>query len=145
MVTKFFEAKQPAWMIFHIPVFMSHYKAFWEGTAHRNPTFVGLIFVMCPHAALYSNMVGEDLPGHIGDPLDMFNLFRAHAAQCLTLGDYTKPGLYKVQAMFIYYGSEFLRQHEAILGASTVLCITIRLAMHMGMHRDPRHYPGMTP
>ncbi|KAK0750568.1 fungal-specific transcription factor domain-containing protein [Schizothecium vesticola] len=145
MVGKFFEAKQPSWMIFHIPVFMRQYKNFWEGTAHRNPTFVGLIFVMCSHAALYSNMVGEELPGNIGDSLEMFNLFRARAAQCLTLGDYTKPGLYKVQAMYIHYGSEFLRQHEAMLGASTLLCITIRLAMHMGMHRDPRHYPGMTP
>lgn len=145
MVGKFFDAKQPSWMIFHIPVFMRQYKDFWEGTAHRNPTFVGLIFVMCSHAALYSNMVGEELPGNMGDPLEMFDLFRARAAQCLTLGDYTKPGLYKVQAMYIHYGSEFLRQHEAMLGASTLLCITIRLAMHMGMHRDPRHYPGMTP
>ncbi|KAK1832959.1 fungal-specific transcription factor domain-containing protein [Podospora conica] len=145
MVNKFFEAKQPAWMIFHIPVFMTHYKTFWEGTANRNYTFVGLIFVMCSHAALYSKMASEVLPGNLGDSLEMFNLFRVRAAQCLTLGDYTKPGLYKVQAMFLHYGSEFVRQNEAILGASTLLCITIRLAMHMGMHRDPRHYPGMTP
>ena len=66
LVTKFFEAKQPAWSMFHIPAFMRHYKMFWEGTGYRNYTFVGMVFVMCSHAALYSHMGGEELPGNMG-------------------------------------------------------------------------------
>ncbi len=90
-------------------------------------------------------LANEELPGQLGDPKQVFDEFRVRAAQCLTLGDYTKPGLYKVQAMLLYLGCEMFRRNEAMLGVSTLFTVTVRLAMHMGMHRDPKHYPNMTP
>ncbi|KAK0724148.1 fungal-specific transcription factor domain-containing protein [Lasiosphaeris hirsuta] len=145
MLARFFQTREHAWMMFHIPTFMKHYKLFWETPHKVTYTWIGLLFALCAHSCLYSIMANEELPGNMGDPQQLFDEFRVRAAQCLTLADYTKPGRYKVQAMILYFGTEFLRRNEAMLGTSTLLSITIRLAMHMGMHRDPKHYPGMTP
>jgi len=143
LVARFFEAKEPSWAMFHIPTFMKEYKKFWDNPFDAHYTWFGLLFVMCCHATLYYLLANEEIPGALGDPQLVFDELRTRAAQCLTLADYTKPGPYKIQAMFLYFGAEYLRRNESILGTSTLLAITIRLAMHSGLHRDPKHYPRM--
>ncbi|KAK5659355.1 hypothetical protein OQA88_1448 [Cercophora sp. LCS_1] len=141
LIARFFAAKEPAWMVFHVPTFMRDYKAFWENPLDTSYTWLALIFSMCAQAALFSSMADDPA---VRD-FRVFDDFRVRAAQALTLADYTKPGPYKVQAMLMYFGCEYLRRSDSILGTSTLLAIVIRLAMHMGMHRDPKHYPDMTP
>ncbi|KAK0611451.1 hypothetical protein B0T14DRAFT_530400 [Immersiella caudata] len=145
LIARFFEAKEPAWVMFHVPTFMRDYKSFWDNPHDATYAWVGLLFVMCSHAALYFDMAGQELPGHFGNASLAFEEYKYRAAQCLTLGDYTKPGNYKVEAMLLYFGAEYLHRHDFILGTSTLLAITVRLAVHMGMHRDPKHYPNMSP
>lgn len=145
LIARFFEAKEAAWAMFHVPTFMKNYKDFWDKPLDTNYTWLGLLFVMCCHAALYLDLSGQELPGDYGSAALAFNEYNYHAAQCLALADYAKPGCYKVQAMLLHFGCEYLRRHDFILGTSTLLTITIRLAVHMGLHRDPKHYPGMSP
>ncbi|KAK0649330.1 fungal-specific transcription factor domain-containing protein [Cercophora newfieldiana] len=146
LVARFFEAKEPAWAGFHVPTFMRNYKDFWD----NNPldatyTWIALLFAMCAHGALYFDMAGQDLPGNFGSASMAFDEYKYRTAQCLALSDPSKPGNYKVQTMLLYFGTEYLRHHDFILGTSTLLAMTVRLAVHMGMHRDPKHYPDMPP
>ncbi|KAK1753729.1 fungal-specific transcription factor domain-containing protein [Echria macrotheca] len=145
MIARFFEAREPAWVMFHVPTFMKTYKLFWDNPLDTNYSWIALLLVMCCHAALYFHLAGEETPGNLGDAQTVFDEFRIRTAQALTLADYTKPGPHKVQAMTLYFGTEYLRRNDSMLGTSTLLTITIRLAMHSGLHRDPKHYPTMTP
>lgn len=98
---------------------------------------------MC-HSVSFYHRAGDTLPGSLGEPADVGGAYRTRAAQCLVLSDYTRPGRYTVETLLIYLGSEFLKSSETQLGVSVLLGITIRLAMHMGYHRDSKHYPSLS-
>ncbi|KAK3936842.1 hypothetical protein QBC46DRAFT_268874 [Diplogelasinospora grovesii] len=145
LIARFFQTKEPAWMMFHVPTFLRQYDEFWEDSSQASYTWVGLLFIMFAHAALYCIRGDEEVPGNLGTPLQVFDAYRIRAAHCLALGDYTTPGVYKIEAMMLYFGCEYLGKHDAVMGTSILLTVIVRLAMHMGLHRDPRHYPAMSP
>lgn len=146
LIARFFAGKEPAWLIFHIPSFLREYENFWKDPTQASLSYIGLLFLMISHAALFCLRGGEEtMPGNLGTPMQMSDAFRVRGAQCLALDDYTKPGRHKAEGLLLYFGSEYLRQSDTALGLSVLLSIIIRLAMHMGFHRDPKHYKDMTP
>ncbi|KAH8890490.1 hypothetical protein GQ53DRAFT_177655 [Thozetella sp. PMI_491] len=145
IVARFFQAGEPAWIIFHVKTFLQNYNRFWEDPSQTTFTWLGLLFVMICHTSLFCMRGDEEIPGNLGPPLEVFDAYRVRGAQCLALDDYTKPGEYKVETLILYFGTEYLRETDAMLGTSVLLSIVLRLAMHMGFHRDPRHYPEMPP
>lgn len=131
--------------MFHVPAFLKQYERFWDSPLEASYTFLGLLFLMISHAALFCLRGDEEVPGKLGTPEHVFDIYRVRGAQCLALDDYTKPGKLKVEAMLLYFGTEYLRTTDAVLGTSIILTMTIRLAMHMGYHRDAKHYPQVSP
>ncbi|CAI4213334.1 unnamed protein product [Parascedosporium putredinis] len=101
LIARFFQGKEPAWLMFHVPTFMKQ-------------------------------------------PMHVCDLYRVYSAQCLALDDVTKPGKYKVEALILYFGIEYLRLSDASRGTSILMTMTVRLAMHMGLHRDPNHYSNLS-
>lgn len=71
-------------------------------------------------------------------------LFRYCSAQCLLLSDYTKPTTYTVDALLLYLYCELLRFRDTNFGLDVVLATIVRVAMRMGYHRDPSHYPNIS-
>ncbi|KAB5513167.1 fungal-specific transcription factor domain-containing protein [Coniochaeta sp. 2T2.1] len=145
LIARFFQGKMPAWMMFHVPSFLRQYERFWENTTKASYTFLGLIFLMISHAALFCLRADEEIPGRLGTAEHVFDIYRARGAQCLVLDDYTRPGKMKVETMLLYFATEYLRAADAVPGTSIVLTMAIRLAMHMGYHRDARHYTHLAP
>ncbi|KAK4653421.1 hypothetical protein QC762_507140 [Podospora pseudocomata] len=145
LLARLFQAKEPGWIMFHMPSLLRHYEAFWEYPAAMTYTELALLFAMFCNASLYYMKSGEELPGRLGDAGAAYRIYKARCAQCLVLGDYTKPWRYKLEAMILYFGSEYLGQQDAHINVSVILSIIVRLAMHMGLHRDPKHYPDMSP
>lgn len=131
--------------MFHVPAFLRQYEKFWDSPSEASYTFLGLLFLMISHAALFCLRGDEEVPGKLGTPEQVFDVYRARGAQCLVLDDYTKPGKFKVETLLLYFGTEYLRNTDTVLGTSIILTMAIRLAMHMGYHRDPKHYPQMSP
>jgi len=144
-VARFFQMKEPAWIIFHIPSFMETYEAFWQDPTHTSYICLAIVFSICSHAARYCYHQDEEVPGKLGPALQVSDAFREISARCLALSNYTRPGPLKVEALILYFTSEFLRSTDAVLASSVIITITTRLAIHMGMHRDPKYYRGMTP
>ncbi|KAB5533447.1 fungal-specific transcription factor domain-containing protein [Coniochaeta sp. 2T2.1] len=145
LIARFFQGKMPAWMMFHVPSFLRHYERFWDNPTKASYTFLGLIFLMISHAALFCLRADEEIPGRLGTAEHVFDIYRAHGAQCLVRDDYTRPGKMKVETMLLYFATEYLRAVDAVPGTSIVLTMAIRLAIHMGYHRDARHYPHLSP
>ncbi len=52
---------------------------------------------------------------------------------------------YKIETLVLYFSIEHRHLKHATLGPSLLLGAIVRLAMHMGLHRDPRHYHAISP
>lgn len=130
-----------------MPSFLREYDAFWRNKSQGSHSWIGLLFCMAAYAALdcERSRDWDEVPGNLGPPRQVFETFKRYAAHCLCLGDYSTPGKWKVEALVLYFGCEYFQKTDSPLGCSIILSIMVRLAMHMGMHRDPKHYPDMTP
>lgn len=73
------------------------------------------------------------------------NLYREKIAQCLVASDYTKTGPYVAETMCHYLHIEFAISADANKDALLLLGMTVKVVMRMGYHRDPSHFPGLSP
>lgn len=87
----------------------------------------------------------EPLPESLRGLPDPMTTFRSRAAQCLIATNYVNPASYIIEAMLHYSISEYLTHPDAQSWGSILLGIIIKLAMRMGYHRDPKHYPNISP
>ncbi|KAF7557319.1 hypothetical protein G7Z17_g810 [Cylindrodendrum hubeiense] len=71
--------------------------------------------------------------------------FREKIVQCLVLGNYAKGGPYVLETLMLYIAFEIFLCNDADIGVWIILGTTVQLAMHMGYHRDPKYFKGMTP
>jgi hypothetical protein len=98
---------------------------------------------MC-YAISFHARAGDTLPGSLGEPARVSDVYRTCTAQCLILANYTMPGRYKVETLLLYSGIEFLRTGDTQIGSSILSGVIVRLAMHMGYHRDSKHYQNLS-
>jgi hypothetical protein len=70
--------------------------------------------------------------------------FRQRIVQCLVLGDYAKGGPYVLETLMLYMAVELFLRNDAEIGVWILLGTIVQLAMHMGYHRDPKQFKGMT-
>lgn len=73
------------------------------------------------------------------------DLYRENVARCLVLGEYTKPGPYVLETIVHYVYVEFLLTPDAGNDLWSLLALEVNTAMRMGYHREPSHFPGLTP
>lgn len=98
---------------------------------------------MC-YSVSFHQRAGDALPGSLGEPRRARDIYRTRAAQCLVLADYTRPGRYKIEALLLYSGTEFMRTRDSQIGISILFGVIVKLAMHMGYHRDSKHYQNVS-
>ncbi|EAW15631.1 fungal specific transcription factor domain-containing protein [Aspergillus fischeri NRRL 181] len=60
-------------------------------------------------------------------------------------GEYAKGGPYVLETLMLYIAVEVFLRSDAELGVWILLGTIVQLAMHMGYHRDPYHFPSMSP
>lgn len=67
------------------------------------------------------------------------------AAQALVAGRYQKARPYSVEATMLYAMCKFFQQHDSDSEPWLMMGVAARLALRMGYHRDPRHFPHISP
>ncbi|KAI9039032.1 putative C6 transcription factor [Aspergillus affinis] len=145
LISQFFTSKEPFIVVFHIITFQREYNAFWQKPESVSLPWLGLLYGILTLSVSIHQRLQEPLPSPLEGPMETLATFRKRTAQCLAQSNYTKPGRYKVEALFTCTMGEFYRTYDAQVGVSFMLGITIRLAMRMGYHRDPQHFPSISP
>ncbi|KAH8895702.1 hypothetical protein GQ53DRAFT_819683 [Thozetella sp. PMI_491] len=149
LITEFFQLEEPGWMAIHLPTFLEQYDNFWAAPEDVSFTWLALLYTIFSYASWYCIKSGEpSVFEELSAAVAAGNAFRAAAAQCFVRGNYTIPGKHKVEALVIYFGMEYFRnaqQATAPLSAPFLWAGIVRLALHMGYHRDPRHFKDITP
>jgi len=85
---------------------------------------------------------GEETPQNDGSPTEMIRTYRECCVQCLVLSNYTKPGPYTLETLFIYMESEFLLNKDDQVQSFLLVGNATRLALRMGLHRDSTKVGG---
>ncbi|KAF7156906.1 hypothetical protein CNMCM5623_000751 [Aspergillus felis] len=134
LVSQFLHCKDPLLVVLHFPTFQK------EGVSLQ---WLGALYAIFTLAISVLDTIEEPVPQSLGDHLVATTRFRKRTVQCLVQANYIIPGRYKVEALFLYTMGEFFTSCDAQAGVSFLLGLTIRLAMRMGYHRDPRNFPKL--
>ncbi|KID74154.1 Transcription factor, fungi, partial [Metarhizium majus ARSEF 297] len=65
--------------------------------------------------------------------------------QSLIAGNYSNGGPFALEALLHYTIVEQTRYPDADVGTWLLTGVIVRLGLRMGYHRDPSHFPGITP
>ena len=69
--------------------------------------------------------------------------YRECCIKCLLLSNYTKPGPYTMETIFIYMEVEFLLSKDDQVHTFLLIGNAVRLALRMGLHRDSTKVGGI--
>ncbi|KAJ4398816.1 hypothetical protein N0V85_006187 [Neurospora sp. IMI 360204] len=145
LLSIFFQLKDSSWSVFHLPTLWKYYEALWQEGAELSYADLAFFFLLFANSAVICSHTGEELPGNIGSPMQAHSMFKTMGAHALALSDYSTPGKNKLEALYVYFVAEFIGHPDAPLSTSILFSNLVRLSMHMGLHRDPKHYPTMSP
>ncbi|GAB1313400.1 hypothetical protein MFIFM68171_03610 [Madurella fahalii] len=143
-VSRYFNRLDLVHSIIHGPSFLREYETFWTDSSSVPILWIGLLFSMICLALLASDVSDT---AH-GDPEHRFrqiDLYREKTAQCLITGGYTKSGPYALETLIHYVYIELSNRGDADKDIWFLFALEVNLAMRMGYHRDPSHFPGISP
>ncbi|KAL4785297.1 putative fungal-specific transcription factor [Aspergillus varians] len=126
----------------HGPSFLREYDAFWADPSSVPIIWVGLLFSMICLACLASDPLESSEAEQQSLQID---LYREKIVQCLVMGQYTKSGPYVLETVINYIYVEFGINPDANKDMWFLLALEVNLARRMGYHRDPSHFPGISP
>ncbi|RDW59232.1 fungal specific transcription factor-1 [Coleophoma crateriformis] len=122
------------------------YEAFWANPSSVPIMWIGLLFSMICLAVVAAD--SSDF-AHGSEPAEQqslqIDLYREKIVQCLIKGEYTKAGPYVLETFIHYVYVEFGIRADADNDIWFLLATEVNLAMRMGYHRDPSHFPGISP
>ncbi|EEP76067.1 conserved hypothetical protein [Uncinocarpus reesii 1704] len=122
------------------------YEAFWADPSSVPITWVGLLFSMIGLAVLAAEPPDSiQCQDKIKQQSLQLDLYREKIVQCLVAGEYTRSGPYVLETVINYVYIEFGIRADADKDTWFLLALEVNLAMRMGYHRDPSHFPGISP
>ncbi|KAL0777289.1 hypothetical protein CaCOL14_006807 [Colletotrichum acutatum] len=127
----------------HGPTFLKEYEDFWRSPDEASPMWIGLLFSMICLAVIASDPP-PDISEHYHQQLQIA-LYREKLVQCLLMGEYTQGGDYALETFMNYVYVEFRIHDDAQKDIWFLLGLEVNLAKRMGYHRDPKHFPEITP
>jgi hypothetical protein len=75
----------------------------------------------------------------------MLNSYRTLTIHCLVAGDYLRPSRYTIETLILHFGVDQSVNVDASTGSWILIGVIIRIALRMGLHRDPSHWPHIRP
>jgi hypothetical protein len=125
------------------------YETFWKDPSATSIAWIGLLFSMLYIAAQLQTFTIDLTDGRVeslkAEYLTMKDAFREKAVQCLILARYTTGGPYILETLITVLTGEFILLKDDATDGWLLSSTILRLAMRMGYHRDPDHFPGISP
>ncbi|KAF4853618.1 Trichosetin biosynthesis cluster transcription factor TF23 [Colletotrichum siamense] len=148
MVPRFFE-RYVIRITWHLPLATTdqanQYEAFWDDPSNASIMWIGLLYSMICLALIASDTNSQGLSNEMTHyDLDI-EVYREKVVQCLIMGEYTNGGIHTLETFMNYVYIEFRIREDAEKDVWFLLGIEVNLAKRMGYHRDPKHFPGITP
>lgn len=150
LVSYYFNSFEMSPSALHSHQFLKEYEQFWESPSTVPVMWLGLLFAIMSLSAQFQMFKIDHGDRFLlatppkFDLQTMLELFRQNIVQCLILGRYTRGGPYVVETMILYFAREYIICKDADIGIWLLLSTIVQIAMHMGYHREPKHFKGMS-
>jgi hypothetical protein len=144
LVSRFFNTYDPGIHIIHGPTFQKEYDRHWLNPEETPIIWLGLVFGMMCIALQSYTRAGDEPPEYHNKSWEMSKEYRDLTAQCLVMADITQPISGMLETLILHVHAEYARSRDAEVGILISTGIIVRLAMRMGLHRDPGPYPGIS-
>ncbi|USP76860.1 hypothetical protein yc1106_04134 [Curvularia clavata] len=144
LVSRFFNTYDPGIHIIHGPTFQKEYDRHWLQPEETPVIWLGLVYAMMCIALQSYTRAGDEPPEYHNKSWEMSREYGDLTAQCLMLADITQPITGMMETMILHVHAEYARSRDAEVGVLISTGIIARLAMRMGLHRDPAPYPGIS-
>ncbi|RYP40257.1 hypothetical protein DL767_001800 [Monosporascus sp. MG133] len=156
LVSRYFNVVDLATGIVHSGKFLREYEGFWNCPQDTPIVWVGLLFaIICVSTQLqdttlvpHSTSTTSGIPSQpTQDPerQAMVDTLRKKIAQCLVLGHYAKGGPHVLETLILYLLVEILLSKGVETGIWVLSGNIAQIAIHMGYHRDAKHFPDISP
>ena len=76
---------------------------------------------------------------------DMLDSYRTLTIQSLIAADYLEPTRYTIETLTLHFAVEQKLRSDTSTESWILIGIVTRLALRMGLHRDPSHWPNIRP
>ncbi|KAI1029416.1 hypothetical protein LB504_010709 [Fusarium proliferatum] len=150
LVSRYFNSFEMSPAVLHSVQFLKEYEEFWDDPSAVSPLWLGLLFTIMCLATQFEKFrldPGVQSPAALSMERDlqkMANTYRLRIGQCLVLGNYTKGGPYVLETLMLYIAAELFSSTDAEIDIWILTGNTVQIALHMGYHRDPKHFKGMS-
>ncbi|KAI9836512.1 MAG: hypothetical protein M1838_005013 [Thelocarpon superellum] len=149
IISRYFNSFDPAIYIIHGPTFRKEvttaedYEAHWADPSKTPVIWLGQLFAILCLAMQAFHREGDEPPEYKGKAMTMANTFRKRTAECVALEDFCKPISNMIETLILHAHGEFTRSRDSDVGVWVTGGMITRLAMRMGYHRDPKHFPSI--
>jgi hypothetical protein len=145
LVSHFFNAYQIGPFMIHRATFQREYLDFWQDPQATPLPWIGLLYaMMSTSAAIKQRDFG--LPSvAAADAQSMVETYRTMTIHCLVACDYLRAPRYTVETLLLHTTLDYNGNPDASLSNWTLVAVVIRIAMRVGLHRDPSHWEGIGP
>ncbi|KAI1338570.1 putative Zn(II)2Cys6 transcription factor [Xylariaceae sp. FL0016] len=135
--------------LIHGKKFLREYESFWDDPSTTSIAWIGLMFSMLYIAAQLQTFTIDTNDGRVellkAEYLTMKDAFREKAVQCLLLARYTTGGPHILETLIMVLTGEFVLLKDGATDGWLLMGNILHIAMRMGYHRDPDHFPGISP
>ncbi|KAH8686510.1 fungal-specific transcription factor domain-containing protein [Ilyonectria robusta] len=145
LVSQFFNAFDMAPFILHRGKFLAEYANFWDNRSSVPIMWVGLLCSVMSMSAFLQQQDVAALGLSTAESQDMLETYRTLTIHCLLAGDYLQPTRYTIETLTIHFGVDQNVNLDASIGNWVLIGVVIRIALRVGLHRDPSHWPGIRP
>ncbi|KAF2278074.1 uncharacterized protein EI97DRAFT_432150 [Westerdykella ornata] len=148
LVITYFASMDMAPIALHRPSFMQEYNRFWERPFDTPVMWLGLLFSIFATATRFRVVL--DNPDRLCTHAEFslysarMDLYREKAVHCLILANYSNCPPYTIEALLLYFVTEYFRFQDAQFGIYVLVAIIVRLAFRMGYHREPSRFPNIS-
>ncbi|KAK1490072.1 hypothetical protein CTAM01_10922 [Colletotrichum tamarilloi] len=124
--------------VVHPSTFLKQYEEFWTSQTAVSFSWLGLLYGVLSLSDLFS-LGPEHRQSHPRQT------YLQQLVRCLIAADYIRGGPYILESLIHYFLVEFYLNPVTEVGNWMVAGIIAQLAFRMGYHRDPSHFPHISP
>lgn len=156
LISRYFNIIDIAPGIVHSGKFLREYERFWKAPHDAPILWIGILFsIMClstqfqqafPSPTGYSPTLEHSRrTSQVGDNQALVETYKQKVIQCLLLGHYTKGGPCVLETLILYFLIENFHLKDMEIGIWVLVGNIVQIAIHMGYHRDAKHFPSISP
>ncbi|KAJ5498179.1 hypothetical protein N7453_007230 [Penicillium expansum] len=156
LISRYFNIIDIAPGIVHSGKFLREYERFWKAPHDAPILWIGILFsIMClstqfqqafPSTTGCSPTLGHPRKtSQVEENQALVETYKEKVIQCLLLGHYTKGGPCVLETLILYFLIENFHLKDMEIGIWVLVGNIVQIAIHMGYHRDAKHFPSISP